>query len=875
MDALDAYRARPCRETRVALLEAHQDTVYNLCAQVLRHPQDAQDAAQQVLMSLLDALPRLTDAVHLKQWLHRAAYHASLDLKKTAKRRREREARVALMAESKHPPISDEAADAVQVHVAQLDDELRSLVVEHYFDQKPLGELAGERGVSTVAVWKKLERAREQLRETLTRAGYASALPGLDGFFASMKPVAAPKGLLTEAILTKAAAAAVVGGAALKIKTIAAAAVLVLGAAGTVGFAVMKRQEARQRELDQLREASRAKVRAALERAKAAVAAPAAPVRAETIAAVAPAPEVEEPVEVFKSQQEFSDAYRRACRIQEDGARWKALRRLGFVRTDAQFRKAESKLTAKAGTEEFEQEFIGRMMAEWAQTDFKNFVDSMMRIPVETGITGQKKLEQVALAGGTFNREGAMAYARALKEEDGRAEILKALAVFEPPQPAEILAMAPGPERMSRARLLLDDWGRKDPRAAAQWVEQLTDASERTQARALLAMSRARVDLKAAAAWVEESAPPTERRSLVRDLISGAYQQDPKGAIEFAAKMLEEKEFYCPEVEQAFRAWARTDPASAVQYLQKLPPSTIRTGSLPGLGKLWAMRDPSAALEWAEKLPEGDDRTEVLVQMTGGLVKSVISNPKEALSIIDKLPEARRPEAVAGVVDAWAEIDAAAAAVFARSRPGETAKLDEIIARKWARWDVEAAFSWARALPEGPDRDGALVSAALAGASNQKADRAVDVAREIRDAAKRDETLNYVVHQLSGKDLEKAIAVTSEILDPARRKDAQGYIVGNCAAMNPERCVALLNQMADAGRPEYGWLAQTWAMKDGRAATMWAAGVARQDMREWALMNAFPHWARLEPDAARAWVDTASVSDGFRKKLIKQFPQKQ
>jgi hypothetical protein len=37
----------------------HQDTVYNLCFQVLRQSQNAQDAAQQVLLSLLGALPKI------------------------------------------------------------------------------------------------------------------------------------------------------------------------------------------------------------------------------------------------------------------------------------------------------------------------------------------------------------------------------------------------------------------------------------------------------------------------------------------------------------------------------------------------------------------------------------------------------------------------------------------------------------------------------------------------------------------------------------------------------------------------------------------------------------------------------------------------
>src|SRR5262249_23104557 len=76
----EAYRASSSKESLVALLQAQQNAVYNLCYQILRHPEDAQDATQQVLLSILDALPKIADAIHFKRRLYRTAFHVALDL---------------------------------------------------------------------------------------------------------------------------------------------------------------------------------------------------------------------------------------------------------------------------------------------------------------------------------------------------------------------------------------------------------------------------------------------------------------------------------------------------------------------------------------------------------------------------------------------------------------------------------------------------------------------------------------------------------------------------------------------------------------------------------------------------------------------------
>lgn len=871
MDAFDAYRARPGRDTLVALLEATQDSVYNLCHQVLRHSEDAQDAAQHVLMGLLDALPRISDAPHLKQWLHRAAFHVSLDLKKTQKRRREREARVAMSAAT----TPDDAADEVQLHVSRLDDELRTLVVEHYFERKPLPILAGERGCSTVAVWKKLERAREKLRDSLTRAGWASPMPGLDRCFASIRPVAAPKGLLTKAMLTKAATVAVLGGIAMKMKMIAAVTVLVLGGAAALGVAILRQREERRQELDRQAEA-RAKVRPSAPTVKVSTAPAAPPPTSGALAARAPE-EAEEVLE-FRTQQEFADAFRKAAAIPEEAARWKAFRRIGFLRTPEQFRKVENEIRVRPETTEYEREFPMRILRDWLAADVKGCVQFMMRIPTEPTVTRQKKLEQLLFGAASQNREGTLAYARTLTEEEGRSEILKKLAPPAAPNAEAVLALPPGGERVKALEGLVRDWARTDPRAAAQWVDQLPEGGERSEARSLLAAAWGNADLHAAAAWINEVARGKERQDLLSAVVLSASGGDPKGAIELAVQTFEAKSLWGIEMDRAMRLWGQLDPPAAVRFLQSHPiegpadsnARQIRTGMISGLAATWATRDPSAALEWAEKL-EGAERTATLVAISGSLVKSIISDPKEALAVMDKIPEPNRAEALGLLVDSWAEIDPRAAAEFAHSRP-DAANLDEVIARKWAKRDFPSSLAWAKTLPEGIDRDSALLAAAITVTYQNNPDRGLEAARVIRDVAMKDVALEEIAKQWGGKDLDRAIATTSEIVDPTRRKESQGYLLGNFAGKDPEACLALLLRMPEASKIEYGAFAQSWAKKDARAATTWAEGLRQPELREWTLYYTFPEWAQSDRDAAQAWVTQAALSEALRQKLLKLMP---
>src|SRR5258705_9099849 len=84
-----AHRSRPTRDTLVDLLRFHQDRVYNICFHVLTHPEDAEDASQEVLIEAVRFVDRMKNSHAFKVWLYRVALSTALNLRRSRARRLE------------------------------------------------------------------------------------------------------------------------------------------------------------------------------------------------------------------------------------------------------------------------------------------------------------------------------------------------------------------------------------------------------------------------------------------------------------------------------------------------------------------------------------------------------------------------------------------------------------------------------------------------------------------------------------------------------------------------------------------------------------------------------------------------------------------
>jgi RNA polymerase sigma-70 factor (ECF subfamily) len=294
--AFNAYRSGPTPERLVALLRTQQDRIYNLCFQVLRQAQDAEDAAQKVLLKLVQGLGALSDLTAVRRWLYRVSVTTALDLRTERARRRIREREVALMKPVETPSQPEGEGDVLTA-IGSLDADLGDLILRHYFEKSTLKELAAERQVSEVAVWKRLEKGKERLRELLSTPASAFSMAALDLRLTSIIPVSAPAAWSAVAVAAK-TGAGVLGGLAVAAKTgvstklVAACiglAAAVLG--GGLVFSVRARQEAaREREeAARLVAKNRAKTsKSEAERPGSAASTPTAPAAAPKVASALP-----------------------------------------------------------------------------------------------------------------------------------------------------------------------------------------------------------------------------------------------------------------------------------------------------------------------------------------------------------------------------------------------------------------------------------------------------------------------------------------------------------------------------------------------------------------------------------------------------------
>lgn len=167
---LDYKRAKdPQSLTR--LLEYHQEPVLRICRRVLGHPQDAEDACQEVLLEVSRQAGTIEAPEAFSTWLYRTALHTALDHRRKRGRDRLREHRVNASGSTQVPQdLNESLCEGLE----RLDEPSRALIIERYLAERPLRELAAERGCSEVAIWKRLRTVRARLRSTIGSTAMSS-----------------------------------------------------------------------------------------------------------------------------------------------------------------------------------------------------------------------------------------------------------------------------------------------------------------------------------------------------------------------------------------------------------------------------------------------------------------------------------------------------------------------------------------------------------------------------------------------------------------------------------------------------------------------------------------------------------------------------
>ena len=165
-----AARSASARARSAELYRRYGPIVYRRCLRLLRNPDAARDATQDVFVKLVRTLSRFDDEAVLP-WLYRVAGNHCLNVRRAGRHRGEGRPEGDLMALEAAPDRDlPELALARQV-LARFDEVTRLVAVGVLVDGMEHEEVAAALGISRRSVARKLERFLDLARTFLAQAG--------------------------------------------------------------------------------------------------------------------------------------------------------------------------------------------------------------------------------------------------------------------------------------------------------------------------------------------------------------------------------------------------------------------------------------------------------------------------------------------------------------------------------------------------------------------------------------------------------------------------------------------------------------------------------------------------------------------------------
>jgi RNA polymerase sigma factor (sigma-70 family) len=164
------------------IVSRHGAMVYGACKRILKDPTEAEDAAQDCFLRLIQSPPSVRSS--LAGWLYDLATHQSLNHVRSEIRRRQREAASQPEAYCSSPAPYDDIQEYVDEAVATLPARLRHPIVAHYLEGRSHEVIAGELRLSQSSVTRRIQKGIAQVRTALDRRGIAVSSEGLSACFA-------------------------------------------------------------------------------------------------------------------------------------------------------------------------------------------------------------------------------------------------------------------------------------------------------------------------------------------------------------------------------------------------------------------------------------------------------------------------------------------------------------------------------------------------------------------------------------------------------------------------------------------------------------------------------------------------------------------
>jgi len=193
------FAARRDGAAFAALVGRHGPMVLGVCRRLLADPHDAEDAFQATFLVLARRAEAVRPADPVGAWLHGAAVRTASHARADRARRRDRERRARAMPATTDPTpaaLWEDVRPVLDEEIRRLPAAYRAPVVLCYLGGKTYAAAAREIGCPKGTVATRLAKARDLLRDRLTRRGVTLSAAGLASIVANSGAAAPPADLV-------------------------------------------------------------------------------------------------------------------------------------------------------------------------------------------------------------------------------------------------------------------------------------------------------------------------------------------------------------------------------------------------------------------------------------------------------------------------------------------------------------------------------------------------------------------------------------------------------------------------------------------------------------------------------------------------------
>lgn len=433
-----------------------------------------------------------------------------------------------------------------------------------------------------------------------------------------------------------------------------------------------------------------------------------------------------------RAEHEPVAAIREAQSLRSEAKRREALERVGRSWAAREPRGALTRAAQLPG--ELQSSFLSSVFAEWARLDAADF---LAWLSTATSPPSEYLLGVRAVAG--IDPDLAFRIADDMPGNAGRALKADALGVLAERDPdatmSRVTAMPPGDDRESMLATLVSSIARRDPDAALERAREFGSSSQELVTRVVQAIAQTHPDsaiefidhppegfdpsqipslATSILAGNRDQAEPLANKLIAKDgipvaralrnVVANRLQQDPERAFEWV--FANEARLGETVIGPAAQAMARADPATAANYLDRVP-ADYRSVWIHQVAAFYGAADMNAALSWIDRFQSDEAYPSALGQILSAAART---DPLAAAQVLTQSSPAVMVGAARQVAQEYARVDPRAAIRWAGTL-GDASGREEAVSAAisaWAAVDQSAARNYTMNLARGEERDRAL-----------------------------------------------------------------------------------------------------------------------------------------------------------------------